>query len=99
MKSEIVKLITETAKELAEQDEFELDSEFTPDSTLFGDNGLLDSMGLVSLVVAVEQAIEEKFDTVVSLADEKALSQKNSPYRTVSSLAEYSEMLIKEEQG
>jgi len=60
-----------------------------PDTPLFGDDGALDSVGLVSLVVGVEQALEERFGAVVSLADEKALSQRHSPYRTVESLAEY----------
>jgi len=99
MKNEIEKLIIETAKELAEEEELELDSDITSEVALFGDSGILDSMGLVSLVVAVEQAIEEKFDSVISLADEKALSQKNSPYRTVASLAEYAAALIQEELG
>jgi acyl carrier protein len=56
---------------------------------LFGESGFLDSMSLVSLVVAVEQAIEDQFGKTVSLADEKALSRRHSPYRTIGSLAEY----------
>ena len=44
---------------------------------------------VVSLVIAVEQAIEERYDLSIGLADEKALSQKNSPYRTVRTLADY----------
>ena len=48
---------------------------------------ILDSMGLVTLVVGVEQAIEDELGVSVSLADARALSQRNSPYRTVGSLA------------
>ncbi len=59
------------------------------ETTLFGPEGILDSLALVALVVGVEQAIEDKFGISVSLADEKALSQRNSPYRTVASFAEY----------
>jgi len=44
--------------------------------------------------VAVEQTIEDKYGASISLADEKALSQRNSPYRTVGSLAEYASRLI-----
>ena len=61
---------------------------------LFGQDGILDSLGLVSLIVAVEQTIEDKYGASISLADEKALSQRNSPYRTVGSLAEYASRLI-----
>ena len=63
-------------------------------TALFGDDGVLDSVGLVSLVVGVEQAIEEEYGAVLSLADEKALSQRHSPYRTVGTLAEYASQAL-----
>ena len=88
MLQEITDLIIETASELGE-DELSLTEALGPESRLFGKEGALDSMGLVTLIVAVEQAIEDRFDKPVALADEKALSQARSPYRTVSTLAEY----------
>lgn len=88
MKDEIVELIIQTAAELGE-DEIGLNEQLSADSRLFGEGGLLDSMALVTLVIALEQAIEEKYDVSAGLADEKALSQSNSPYRSVNSLAEY----------
>lgn len=99
MYNELVELIISTAKELNDQDEVDLTSEIRNDTELFGSSGILDSMGLVSLVVAVEQAIDEKYNAAISLADEKALSQRNSPFRTVSTLAEYAETLIQKESG
>ena len=98
MRAELIQLIIDTVNELAGQDEFELDGAVDANTSLFGDQGILDSMGLVSTVIAVEQAVEEKFDAGISLADEKALSQKNSPYRTVTTLAEYAEQLINEQK-
>ena len=89
MIDEVKKLIIELAVELSDQDEIELAGDLTEDTALFGPNGVLDSMGLVSLVVAVEQAVEENYDVRISLANEKALSQHNSPYRTIATLAEY----------
>ena len=89
MIDELKKLIIELAVELSDQEEIELVGELTEDTELFGPNGVLDSMGLVSLVVAVEQAVEENYGVRISLADEKALSQHNSPYRTIATLAEY----------
>ena len=56
---------------------------------LFGEDGVFDSMGLVSLIVAVEQEIEDRFGKAVALADERALSRSSSPYRTVETLAYY----------
>lgn len=85
----LVGLIVNAIKELGEQDHVELPAELTPATPLFGEAGFLDSMSLVSLVVAVEQSIEDEFGKAVSLADEKALSRHSSPYRTIGSLAEY----------
>ena len=98
MRDELIQLIITTVNELAEQDEFELEGAVDANTSLFGEQGILDSMGLVSTVIAVEQAIEEKYDASIGLADEKALSQKNSPYRTVTTLAEYAENLISEQK-
>ena len=65
-------------------------------TVLFGKNGKLDSLGLVNLIVAVEQNIEDGFEISITLADERAMSQKHSPFSTVGSLADYIEMLIEE---
>ena len=86
----IVDVIIRSLRELDEQGVADLDGAAVSAGTqLFGENGLLDSVGLVSLVVAVEQALEDELGLQVGLADERALSQRSSPYRTVSTLAEY----------
>ncbi|MFA5033439.1 MAG: acyl carrier protein [bacterium] len=61
----------------------------TKDTVLFGKLGVLDSLGLVNLIVAIEQRIEEEFGITITLADEKAMSQKNSPFRTVKTIMDY----------
>lgn len=58
-------------------------------TTLFGPGGLLDSMGLVTLIVEVEQALADRFALTMTLADDRAMSQRSSPFRTVGTLAEY----------
>jgi len=88
MYQEIVELIIETARELGE-DEIGVSDDLAEDTILFGKEGVLDSMGLVTLIVAVEQAIEDKYDKAAGLADEKAMSQARSPYRSVATLAGY----------
>lgn len=67
------------------------------DAVLFGRGGKLDSLGLVSFIVAVEQQIEETFGVSITIADEKAMSQERSPFRTIGSLAEYVESLLRPE--
>jgi acyl carrier protein len=59
------------------------------ETALFGKGGCLDSLGLVSFIVAVETEIEDRFGETLTLADERAMSQRHSPFRTVLSLAEY----------
>ena len=64
------------------------------DAVLLGQGGGLDSFGLVNLVVALEQRIEDEFHVTLTLADERAMSRSRSPFRTVRSLHEYVEKLL-----
>jgi acyl carrier protein len=97
MQRDLVSLIVNTLRGL--DGRTKLPGELDADTPLFGRNGILDSLGLVTLVVGVEQAIEDTFDACVGLADERAMSQTRSPYRTIGSLAEYAERLIDGELG
>ena len=72
--------------------------EKSPETVLFGKSSRLDSLGLVNLVVGIEQRVGDEFGVAVMLANEKAFSQKSSPFRTVGALAEYVETLLKEKQ-
>jgi acyl carrier protein len=87
--TELIGLIVNVINEIGDQDQVELPAQLTATTPLFGEDGFLDSMSLVSMVVALEQLIEDRYGKAVSLADEKALSRRNSPYRTIGSLAEY----------
>ena len=63
---------------------------------LYGPGGALDSMALVQFIIEIEAALEEKFGVTVTLASERAMSQRHSPFLTVGSLAAYAEELLKE---
>ena len=63
---------------------------------LFGKDGVLDSLTLVNLIVAAEQKVQEILNIAITLADDRAMSQKNSPFKSVESLANYIVMLVKE---
>jgi acyl carrier protein len=64
---------------------------------LIGSKAVLDSMGLVSLLIDVEQKINESHNINITIADERAMSQEKSPFRTVNTLTEYVDMLIQEQ--
>jgi D-alanine--poly(phosphoribitol) ligase subunit 2 len=67
------------------------------DTPLMGAGGRLDSMGLVNLVVAAEEAIEGEFGASVNLGDSRAMSETPSPFRSIGSLGEYVARLLREQ--
>jgi len=71
---------------------------FNKETRLIGKRGVLDSLGLVSLIVDVEQKIDDDYGLSLTIADDRAMSQEKSPFRTVGTLAEYISRLIQEEQ-
>jgi acyl carrier protein len=58
-------------------------------TALYGSEGGLDSLGLVSLILDVEAAVNKQAGTDLVLADEHAMSQRRNPFRDVQSLADY----------
>jgi D-alanine--poly(phosphoribitol) ligase subunit 2 len=66
---------------------------------LFGPEGVLDSLTLVKLIVSAEQKVQETLNVAITLADERAISQKNSPFKSVASLANYLVMIVKEKSN
>jgi acyl carrier protein len=68
----------------------------TEDSVLFGPGGL-DSLGLVSLILDVEEAVNSKSELQLTLANERAVSRRRNPFRDVRSLADYVMVLVDEE--
>ena len=65
-----------------------------PETRLMGSETALDSMGLVSLIVTIEREVEDAFGVALTLADERALSMKASPFRSIQSLADYIGILL-----
>jgi len=96
MNEKIKQAIFNSIEEINQQLEKEDKLEKSIDTILFGEGGNLDSLGLINLVVAVEQNIEDEFDVTITLADERAMSQERSPFMNVGSLAEYIEILLDE---
>ncbi|MBE2239242.1 MAG: hypothetical protein IAE81_15745 [Caldilineaceae bacterium] len=64
---------------------------------LIGRSAVLDSMGLVTLIVETEQRLEADYDIVIMLADDRAMSQTRSPFLSISALADYVMQLVAEQ--
>lgn len=89
-------LIYEAIADLNEDLPEEMQLAKKPDTPLLSKSGKLDSLGLVRLIVAIEQKIEESLGHGIMLADEKAFAQKVSPFKTVSTLESYILKLLQE---
>jgi D-alanine--poly(phosphoribitol) ligase subunit 2 len=68
----------------------------SPEVALIGKDASLDSLGLVNLIVLVEEKVQERFGVSITLVDERAMSQSKSPFRTLGSLAEFVEEQLTE---
>ena len=94
MQEKIEKIIIDTLKELNE--ELENEAFLNPNSKtkLYGGNGAMDSLALVSFIADLEDKISDEFEKDIVLADEKAMSVKTSPFRNVESLSSYIKELL-----
>lgn len=70
--------------------------EKSKETILLGDASLVDSLSLVNLVVAIEDAVSRYVGKPVSLVDEELLSSTDQPLRSVGSLAVFIENKIKD---
>jgi 2-phospho-L-lactate transferase/gluconeogenesis factor (CofD/UPF0052 family) len=59
-----------------------------PDAAVFAPGSPLDSLGLVALLVDIEDALRDE-GVEVELSDARAMSQKHSPFRDVPALVQY----------
>ena len=91
---QILKLVLEVVKEIGEDQNNQALLDATEETRLFGEN--LNSMGIVFLVTDLESRISDELDVDLTLADERAMSQKTSPFRSVKTLAKYVNTLIEE---
>ncbi|PAF47047.1 hypothetical protein BKH46_04825 [Helicobacter sp. 12S02634-8] len=89
MKNKIQHLICQSLQNLS--DELENDALKHPNTStkIYGGGGELDSLALVSLIADLEESLQSELGVNVTLADTRAMSQRNSPFRDVESLSAY----------
>jgi acyl carrier protein len=89
MRQEDIQQIVLDAMEAANQArEPHLQLRAQPDAPLFGAGSPLDSIGLVGLLVDIEDALRDR-GLDVELSDARAMSQSRSPFRSVAALVDY----------
>jgi len=67
------------------------------DVVLYGESGKLDSLGLVNLIVAVEEKVEEEFGVRITLVSDEVMSQENNAFETLGTLIRYVSLLLERE--
>jgi acyl carrier protein len=66
------------------------------ESPLYGRKGRLESIDVVTLIMEVEDQIRDEFGTSITVADDRAMSQENSPFLTIRTLTDYLAELLTE---
>ena len=87
-KSDISIRLIDIVNEYFETEDIELKA--NNETILFGSDSVLDSMGLVFVIVDIEAHFLNE-DLEISLTSEKAMSRRHSPFKTISTLAEFIE--------
>lgn len=90
----IYEIVTNTIKDYCDNNNIQI-CELSKDTALIGSNRILDSMGLVNVIVDIETAfLDEEIE--ISLTSEAAMSSRISPFRSIGSLCSFIERQIQE---
>lgn len=96
MQEKIKNIVLNSIQNIAEIEEKKELLNPTDSLRLFGGEGVMDSLGIVMLIAEIEEQIQDELDISITLADDRAMSQKTSPFRSVKTLVNYIFKLIKE---
>ena len=95
MKNENIEiLIYDSLKETVDLLPGNISFEKNRETSLLSSDGILDSLGLVTFLVNLEQKISDEFDLQITIADEKSFSIKNSPFKNIGSLTDYIKSML-----
>ena len=86
-KEKIQQIIMDILRDYCEQNGITV-PELTTNTPLLGSRSVLDSLGLVSVIIDIESAFTDE-RAEVSLASESAMSARISPFRSIGSLSNY----------
>ena len=91
-------IIEETLSSFIKEELIENSIEIDENTRLFGSDALFSSIQLVSFITELEENLEDELDVYLTLADEKAMSRRTSPFSNVKYLILYVEEKIKEDE-
>jgi acyl carrier protein len=83
-----LEIVSSVVREMSSELAYPALGDAAVDTPLFGGPDSIDSLSLVRIVAEVEREAEQKTGKRVVLADERAMSRRSSPFRTVGTLTE-----------
>tara|TARA_R110001592_G_scaffold181401_1_gene424170 strand:- start:2615 stop:2908 length:294 start_codon:yes stop_codon:yes gene_type:complete len=89
VRDKILTIIKEAVTDLNEELDYDSLKNISENTTIFGGDDGIDSLSLVMLVTEIESLVFDQLNLSISLADEKAMSMRNSPYRSVGALLDF----------
>jgi acyl carrier protein len=87
-KNQINEIVFNVINEYLSSNDINVEGEINKDTALIGSARILDSMGLVNVIVDIETAFLDE-DVEISLTSEAAMSGRISPFRSVGSLCNF----------
>lgn len=69
------------------------------DTPLAGENGKLDSAGLINLIVVTEEKAADGLGLTITLTDDNTMSQVSQIFATLGTLAKHIQMIANENSG
>jgi acyl carrier protein len=88
-RADVSTIAIEAVTDAVSTDGSEGDTDLSESTVLIGDHAVVDSLGLVQIITDVEETISERYGREIDLTDERALSQKQSPFRSVGTLVDH----------
>lgn len=88
-RTDAVAIVVTSLNEVFAQEGTPPPASVTDETVLVGPDAVLDSMGVVQLIVEIEQRVEQTHGISITLANDKAMSRRSSPFRTVGVLADH----------
>jgi acyl carrier protein len=82
-------LVIAVVREVLEEIGYDSPDTIGAETQLLGGDDGIDSLSLVRIVAELEREAEARFGRRILLADERAMSRRQSPFRTVGTLQEH----------
>ena len=89
MNETIYSVVMNTLEQINQSRDSAIDLTPGREIVLYGRNGVFDSLGLVGFLVSLEEAIQDELGKTVTLATEKAVSRRVSPFSSVAALIQF----------